>query len=247
MEPHLQHPITGARLVLLPLLSVALGSLLSLLLGEGLFRTLGLKGQEAGRIFRISNGANLQFPGRAGHTVIDLYSSNPRGTFPIDLGDEATRRQLIAQKFTRVDEARLTNPYGVAFSYNSLGFRDRDFVAKETGTKRLVFIGDSFTEAQGVVEEASAVRLVESLLRRQEPKLASSRASILRRCRPREPSSRSAIARRRAGWPRLRWWRCSPAAGISPATGPGRCACNQPLLPFPRSSRWRTRSQSRGC
>ena len=165
MEEHLKHPKTGARLVLLPLVSVALGCLLSLLLGEGLFRALGLRGEEAGRIFRISDGPDLQFPGRAGHTVIDLYSSNPRGTFPIDLGDESTRERLIRAGFARVDEARRTNPYGIVFEYNSRGFRDREFGPKQAGMRRVAFVGDSFTEAQGVVEGASAVRLVEGLLR----------------------------------------------------------------------------------
>lgn len=162
-------PASGARRVLLALASAIVGTVVALLLGEAVFRILGLKVPEAGRIFRISNGANLQFPGRAGHTIIDLYNSNPRGVFPVDLNDEATRRGLIRQKFTRVDEARKTNPYGIVFTYNSRGFRDRDFVPKPPGTKRIVFIGDSFTEAQGVVESASAVRLVEALLGRHGP------------------------------------------------------------------------------
>jgi lysophospholipase L1-like esterase len=165
-------PRRGRR-VLLSLASLALGSIAAFLIGEGLFRILGLKAHEPGRIFRISDGANLQFPGRAGHTVIDLYVSNPRGSFPIDLRDEATREDLIRRRFTRVDEARATNPFGVAFSYNSRGFRDREFVAKPSGTRRLVFVGDSFTEAQGVVESASAARLVEGLLRRKEPSVES--------------------------------------------------------------------------
>ena len=155
-----------ARRILLPVLALGLGTLMACLIGEGLFRILGLKAEEAGRIFRISNGADLQFPGRAGHVVIDLYGSNPRGSFPVDLNDESTRLQLIREKFTRVDEARQTNPFGVPFTYNSQGFRDRDFAPKPPGTKRVVFIGDSFTEAQGVVESATAVRLVEVLLRR---------------------------------------------------------------------------------
>ena len=161
-------PASGARRALLALASLVLGSIGALLLGEAVFRLLGLKAQEAGRIFRISNGANLQFPGRAGHTVIDLYGSNPRGTFPVDLNDEATRQRLIAEKFTRVDEARKTNPHGVVFSFNSRGFRDREFSPKPSGTKRIVFVGDSFTEAQGVVESASLVRLVEARLRGRE-------------------------------------------------------------------------------
>lgn len=162
-------PPSGARKALLPLLAVALGSCAALALGEGIFRALGLKAPEPGRIFRISNGGDLQYPGRAGHTVIDLYGSNPRGVFPIDLNDESTRARLAAQKFTRIDEARRTNPFGVAFTFNSRGFRDREFAAREPSTKRIVFVGDSFTEAQGVEEKASAVRLVESLLRRHGP------------------------------------------------------------------------------
>lgn len=156
----------GARGVPGALALVIIGTLAAFLIGESAFRLVGLKAREAGRIFRISNGANLQFPGRAGHTVIDLYSSNPRGMFPIDLNDETTRRWLITRKFTRVDEARRTNPFGVPFEYNSRGFRDRDFTPKPPGTKRIVFVGDSFTEAQGVVESASSVRLVEAQLRR---------------------------------------------------------------------------------
>jgi hypothetical protein len=170
VEPQ-EHPASGARRALLAFTSAVLGVVGALLLGEAVFRVLGLRAHEAGRIFRISNGPNLQFPGRAGHTVIDLYGSNPRGSFPVDLNDEATRQRLIEEKFTRVDEARKTNPYGVAFDFNSRGFRDREFAPKPPGTKRVVFVGDSFTEAQGVVESASLVRLVEARLRRQEPSL----------------------------------------------------------------------------
>jgi lysophospholipase L1-like esterase len=145
-----------------------LGSLAALLLSEAVIRVLGIEPPAAARVFRISNGAALPFPGRAGSTVIDLYTSNPRGTFPIDLTDAATRQRLIRENFSRVDEARATNPFGIEFKFNSQGFRDREFVPKPPGTRRVVFIGDSFTEAQGVVEKDSAVRLVEGLLRRQE-------------------------------------------------------------------------------
>jgi lysophospholipase L1-like esterase len=161
--------VPGRRRFALPLLASAIGVVTALCLGEILFRIMGIKALEAGRIFRISNGADLQFPGRAGHTVIDLYGSNPRGAFPVDLNDSSTRAGLIREKFTRVDEARKTNSYGVPFRYNSKGFRDRDFSPKPQTTTRVVFVGDSFTEAQGVVEEATAVRLVEGRLRGETP------------------------------------------------------------------------------
>ena len=147
-------------------MSLGLGA--SFLIAETVLRLLGDTPEPVGRIFRISNGADVNFPGRAGHTVIDLYRTNPRGAFPINLNDEATRRRLIEQKFTRVDEARASNPHGVAFVYDSRGFRDREFVAKPPGTKRVVFVGDSFTEGMGVAEDATAVRLVEGLLRRKQ-------------------------------------------------------------------------------
>lgn len=148
---------------------LAFGGVSAFLLGEGVVRALGLKAQEAGRLFRISNGANVIFPGRAGHEVIDLYRTNPRGTFPINLGDGPTRDSLIARKFTRVDEARTTNPFGVPFSYNSRGFREREFALRPQGVRRVVFVGDSFTEGMGVVPEASSVRLVERSLRQRDP------------------------------------------------------------------------------
>lgn len=159
----------GRRRLLLPLLSLAIGSIAAVLVTELVFRLLGLRQRDPGRIFRISDGPDVQFPGRAGHEVVDLYVSNPRGSFPLDLRDEATRSDLIRRKFARVDEARAHHPFGVPFSYDSRGFRDREFAPKPAGARRVVFVGDSFVEAQGVVEGATAVRLVERALRREEP------------------------------------------------------------------------------
>ena len=56
-----------------------------------------------------------------------------------------------------------------AFSYNSRGFREREPSPKSAGVRRIVLVGDSFTEAQGVVESQSAARLVERALRRDDP------------------------------------------------------------------------------
>ncbi len=161
-------PRAGARTAFLAFLSMALGSLVAFLVGEGVFRTLDLQASPAGRLFRISNGPDVLFPGRAGFTVIDLYPSNPRRSFPVDLTSDKTRKQLIHEGFSRVDEALRTNPYGVPFRYNTRGFREREFAPKSAGTKRIVFVGDSFTEGMGVIESVSAVRLTEGLLLRHE-------------------------------------------------------------------------------
>ena len=80
----------SSRRILLPLLSLAIGSIAAVLVAELAFRVLGLRQRDPGRIFRISDGPDVQFPGRAGHAVVDLYVSNPRGAFPLDLRDEAT-------------------------------------------------------------------------------------------------------------------------------------------------------------
>lgn len=140
----------------------------ALLLAEGVFRILDIKATEPGRIFRISNGPDVLFPGRASHTVIDLYPTNPRRSFPVDLTSSETRARLVVENFKRVDEARRTNPFGVVFKYNSRGFREREFTPKAPGTKRVVFVGDSFTEGMGVMEPLSSVRLAEGLLRLKE-------------------------------------------------------------------------------
>lgn len=155
--------------MLLPVLSLAIGTVAALVVVEVSFRALGIRQRDPGRIFRISDGPDVQFPGRAGHTVVDLYVSDPRGAFPLDLRDEATRTDLVRRKFARVVEARATHPFGVSSSYNSHGFREREPSARPAGVRRVVLVGDSFTEAQGVVADASAARLVERALRRDDP------------------------------------------------------------------------------
>ena len=147
---------------------MVLGSLAAFLLGEVAFRVFGIRAAPAGRLFRISDGPDVLFPGRAGHTVIDLYPSNPRGSFPVDLTAEETRQRLIDEGYSRVDEARRTNPFGVSFRYNTRGFREREFTPKRTGTKRVVFVGDSFTEGMGVIDAVSSVRLSEGWLQRHD-------------------------------------------------------------------------------
>jgi hypothetical protein len=159
----------GRRRLLLPLLSIAVGSIGALVLVEVSFRVLGLRKRDPGRIFRITDGPDVHFPGRAGHQVVDLYVSNPRGSFPLDLRDGATRSDLVRRRFARVDEARATHPFGVPFFYDARGFREREFAPKPPGARRVVFVGDSFVEAQGVVESATAVRRVEEALRRDDP------------------------------------------------------------------------------
>jgi hypothetical protein len=164
-------PQSRARRAIFALVALGFGATIAFALGEGVFRYLRIQPQNPGRLYRISDGGPLSFPGRGGHRTIDLYTSNPRGTFPIDLNQAATRERLAREGFRKIDEARVTNPFGVLFDYNKQGFRDREIVPKRSGVKRVVFVGDSFTEGMGVVEKATAPRIVESLLYADDSKI----------------------------------------------------------------------------
>lgn len=133
---------------------------------ESAWRLAGIATTSTTRIFRITNGADLQYPGRKGANVVDLYASNPRGYFDIDLQSQDTRAQLEAMGFKDVSGAALHHPAGLLFRYNSRGFREREPSGKDSRTWRVVFVGDSFTEGQGVREADSFVRLTEGLLAR---------------------------------------------------------------------------------
>lgn len=140
------------------------GLVLALAFGEVAARTLRVDTRSVGRIFKITNGPSLVYPGRGGHILIDLYDSNPRGYFPVDLTREATRRDLIDLGFGRVAEAAGHHPFGVPVHYNERGFRDRTFAPKPEGVRRVVFVGDSFTEGQGVRDGDTLVRALEPRL-----------------------------------------------------------------------------------
>ena len=159
------------RRAIFTLLTFGFGVSVALGLGEATFRFLAIQVADPGRLFRISDGGPLSFPGRAGHRTIDLYTSNPRGTFPIDLNDSATRERLAREGFRRIEEARRTNAFGIPFDYNAQGFRDREFTPRRPGVRRVVFVGDSFTEGMGVVEKVTAPRIVESLLSDEDPQV----------------------------------------------------------------------------
>ena len=87
----------------------------------------------------------------AGWTLLlDCYPENPRGYFDIDLREPASRARyghLNGRKFEAV--ARRA-PYAVESRYNSLRFRGVEFGPKRPGVRRVMVLGDSFTEGQGV-------------------------------------------------------------------------------------------------
>src|SRR5258708_39969473 len=55
-------------------------------------------------------------------------------------------------------------PWAVEFRYNALRFRDAPLGPKPPGVRRVMVLGDSFTEGQGVKEPDTYPRRLESLL-----------------------------------------------------------------------------------
>ncbi len=100
---------------------------------------------------------------------LDLYPSNPRGYFDLDLRRTDTRagyEALLGRSL--VEEARET-PFAVEVRFNSLHFRDREVPPRRAGVRRVMVLGDSFTEGQGVREADTYPRVLERLLQEAEP------------------------------------------------------------------------------
>jgi hypothetical protein len=95
---------------------------------------------------------------------LDCYPSNPRGYFDIDLRAAEVRRAYEARGVAGVDEVAARAPFAVEFRYNTLFFRERELAPKAAGVIRVVLLGDSFTEGQGVKEADTTARQLESLL-----------------------------------------------------------------------------------
>jgi lysophospholipase L1-like esterase len=101
--------------------------------------------------------------------LLDCYPENPRGYFEIDLRTPASRNRyghLNGRKFEAV--ARRA-PYAVESRYNSLRFRDVEFGPRRRGVRRVMVLGDSFTEGQGVKEEDTLARVLERRLNAAAP------------------------------------------------------------------------------
>lgn len=95
---------------------------------------------------------------------LDCYPTNPRGYFDIDLRDRAVRHRYEEQGVQDIEPVAARAPFAVEFRYNTLGFRDREFGPRRPGVRRIVVLGDSFTEGQGVKEPDTTVRRLEAAL-----------------------------------------------------------------------------------
>jgi lysophospholipase L1-like esterase len=116
---------------------------------------------------RFANTARLR--DAHGHLLLDCYPENPRQAFDVDLRDPAVRARYRAAGMPRVDFVAARAPFAVEFRYNALGFRDREWGEKRPGVRRVIVLGDSFTEGWGVREGDTYPRRLERLLEAAEP------------------------------------------------------------------------------
>lgn len=93
--------------------------------------------------------------------AVDLYPTNPRGSFDVDLRDATQSAAVVARGIPITTAMTERTPYGVSFTYDAERCRDRAFGPKTPGTKRIIVLGDSFTEGQGVREEDTFVRRID--------------------------------------------------------------------------------------
>ena len=96
--------------------------------------------------------------------LLDCYPSNPRGYFDIDLRTAESRERYFHLAPHRYDQVVQRDPYAVEVRYNSLRFRDVEPALRPPGVRRVVVVGDSFTEGQGVKEADTYPRVLEKLL-----------------------------------------------------------------------------------
>jgi hypothetical protein len=101
--------------------------------------------------------------------LLDCYPSNPRGYFEIDLREPANAERYRRLAPLRFDALVKRVPWAVESRYNDLKFRDEPFGPKRPGVTRVMVLGDSFTEGQGVKEGDTLARVLERLLDETAP------------------------------------------------------------------------------
>lgn len=96
--------------------------------------------------------------------MLDCFPTNPRGYFDVDLRDPDTLRRYADMGMPRLPAVAARAPYAVEVRFNSYRFRDAELSAKPPGVTRVLVLGDSFTEGQGVREADTLPRRLERLL-----------------------------------------------------------------------------------
>jgi hypothetical protein len=136
---------------------LVMGSLVvAYLMAEAAVRLLGYAPERYPAMARLVD--------RGWTTLLDCYPTNPRGYFDIDLRLAESRERYRWLAPNRFDQVAQRAPHAIKFEYNSLRFRDRPLEAKPPGVTRVMIVGDSFTEGQGVKEPETYPRVLEQRL-----------------------------------------------------------------------------------
>ena len=155
MSPVRSRAVAGTAALVAGSLAVAC------LLVEGALR---LEGYEPPRFRNTARVVDSKW-----RALLDCYPTNPRGYFDLDLRDEKTRERYRWMAPVRLDAVARRAPWAVEFRYNALRFRDVELGPKPPGVRRVMVLGDSFTEGQGVKEADTYPRRLEALLNAAGP------------------------------------------------------------------------------
>jgi lysophospholipase L1-like esterase len=96
--------------------------------------------------------------------LLDCYPTNPRGYFDLDLRRPESRERYARLAPVRFESLVRRTPFAVESRYNSQRFRDVEIGPKPPGVRRVMVLGDSFTEGQGVKEPDTYPRVLEARL-----------------------------------------------------------------------------------
>jgi GDSL-like lipase/acylhydrolase family protein len=116
---------------------------------------------------RYRNTARVFAPGW--RVALDCFPTNPRDYFDVDLRDEKTRARYREAGVSRVDEVAPRAPFAVELRFNSLRFREAEIGPRRPGVVRVMVLGDSFTEGEGVKEADVYPHVLGALLNAAEP------------------------------------------------------------------------------
>jgi len=153
--------VTRAREAVLRGVLVLVSVGIALLFAEIALRVTGYRPASFGKTARVAN------PKRT--LMLDCYPSNPRNYFDVDLRDEAVRARYRDAGLQRVDAVWTRASACVEYRYNSLKLRGPEAPPRREGVRRVVVLGDSFTEGQGVREDDTYPRVLQGLLEKDEP------------------------------------------------------------------------------
>lgn len=126
-------------------------TLVALLCAEGVLRALHWSPERYRVRVRLSSRGDLRL--RSNSVVLDCYPSQSRDAFPIDLRRREVQEHYRTLGILDFSPALPESPWCLEFRFNSLGVRGPEYGPKRPGIKRIVVVGDSFTEGQGVRED----------------------------------------------------------------------------------------------